>query len=94
MALKDGEEIGISTGRMNSYYYRSMISLCSIDVEYGDLNTEVTVLWGDEGTRQKEALIYSIENSSTALTRATLISVKLISVALADFGKGNPLSQA
>ena len=31
-----------------------MISLCSIDVEYGASGTEVIVLWGDPGTRQKD----------------------------------------
>lgn len=54
MVLKDGREVGISTGRMNCFYYREMISLCSIDVEYSDLGTEVVVLWGNPGTRQKE----------------------------------------
>ncbi len=52
--LKDGELIGISSGRTQSYNFRQMLSLCSIDVEYGELGTEVTVLWGDPGTRQKE----------------------------------------
>jgi glycine cleavage system aminomethyltransferase T len=52
--LKNGREVGISTGRMNSYFYRNMISICSIDREFSDLGTEVAVLWGDEGTRQKE----------------------------------------
>lgn len=54
MVLKDGKEIGISTGRMNSFYYREMISICSIDTEYADIGTEVAVLWGEPGTRQKE----------------------------------------
>lgn len=31
-----------------------MISLCSIDVEYGEFGTEVIVLGGNPGTRQKE----------------------------------------
>jgi len=52
--LKDGKFIGISSGRMFSPYYREMISLCSIDAPYSKLGTEVTVLWGDPGTRQKE----------------------------------------
>jgi glycine cleavage system aminomethyltransferase T len=51
--LKDGKIIGISSGRNYSYYYRKMISLCSIDSEYGALGTEVGVLWGNPGTRQK-----------------------------------------
>ena len=52
--LKDGKTIGISSGRSYSYYYREMLSLCSIDVEYSELGTEVTLLWGNPGTRQKE----------------------------------------
>jgi glycine cleavage system aminomethyltransferase T len=51
---KDGKFIGVSSGRTYSYYYREMISLSSIDVEYGDIGTEVTILWGDPGTRQKK----------------------------------------
>ena len=50
----DGRLVGISSGRTYSYYYRAMLSLCSIDVAYGDLGTEVAVLWGDPGTRQKK----------------------------------------
>ncbi len=52
--LKDGHPVGISTGRMYSYYYRRMISLCTIDVQHAVIGTQVTVLWGDPGTRQKE----------------------------------------
>jgi glycine cleavage system aminomethyltransferase T len=51
--LKDGKEVGVSSGRAYSYYYRQMLSLCSIDVEHGSLGTEVDVLWGNPGTRQK-----------------------------------------
>ena len=51
---KDGQEIGISSGRTQSYYYRTMLSLCSIDVEYSEIGTEVVILWGDPGTNQKE----------------------------------------
>lgn len=52
--LKHGKFVGVSSGRIYSYYYREMISLCSIDVDQGELGNEVTVLWGDPGTRQKE----------------------------------------
>jgi glycine cleavage system aminomethyltransferase T len=49
----DGRFIGVSSGRIYSCYYRAMLSLCSIDAPYGSLGTEVTVVWGDPGTRQK-----------------------------------------
>ncbi|MCE5252599.1 MAG: aminomethyl transferase family protein [Actinomycetia bacterium] len=51
--LKNGKEVGVSSGRVYSYYFRQMLSLCSIDVEHSELGTEVEVLWGDPGTRQK-----------------------------------------
>ena len=31
-----------------------MLSLCSIDVAYGDLGTEAVVVWGEPGRRQKK----------------------------------------
>jgi vanillate/3-O-methylgallate O-demethylase len=37
-----------------SLFYGKMISLASIDVEFSALGTDVGVLWGDPGTRQKE----------------------------------------
>jgi glycine cleavage system aminomethyltransferase T len=52
--LKDGRHVGVSSGRQHSYYYRAMLSLCSIDVEQAALGNEVVVLWGEPGTRQKE----------------------------------------
>lgn len=52
--LKDGQLIGISSGRNYSYFYRQMLSLCSIDTAYCEPGTEVTVLWGNPGERQKE----------------------------------------
>jgi len=52
--LKDGKLIGLSSVRAYSYYYRKMISLSSIDVAHSALGTEVIVLWGNPGTRQKE----------------------------------------
>jgi glycine cleavage system aminomethyltransferase T len=52
--LKDGRLVGISSGRIYSPYYRKMISLCSIDTPLSELGTEVTVLWGEPGKRQKE----------------------------------------
>ena len=47
--LKDGQEVGVSAGRGYSYFYREMLSLCTIDVEYSEPGTEVTVVWGEGG---------------------------------------------
>lgn len=52
--LKNGEVVGISSGRAYTYFYRDVISLCSIDTAHSAMGTEVIVLWGDPGTRQKE----------------------------------------
>ncbi|WP_368292638.1 aminomethyl transferase family protein [Dehalobacter sp. TBBPA1] len=52
--LKNGKLIGISSGRLYSYHFRQMLSLCTIDVEHSDIGNEVIVLWGDPGTKQKE----------------------------------------
>ncbi|SDY31402.1 glycine cleavage T C-terminal barrel domain-containing protein [Halobellus clavatus] len=52
--LSDGELVGIATSRGYSYYFRKMLSLCTIDAEYSDPGTEVTVIWGDPDQRQKE----------------------------------------
>lgn len=49
----DGEKIGISSGRTFSPFHGEMVSLAAIDLEYAEIDTEVMVLWGDEGTRQK-----------------------------------------
>lgn len=52
--MKDGKLVGLSTSRGYSYYFREMLSLCSIDVEYSQPGTEVVVVWGAPGRPQKE----------------------------------------
>ncbi|EPX84926.1 Glycine cleavage system T protein (aminomethyltransferase) [Rubellimicrobium thermophilum DSM 16684] len=54
LVLKDGNVVGISSGRVYSYRYRKMISLASLDAGLAVQGTEVVVLWGDPGTRQRE----------------------------------------
>lgn len=50
----DGDAlVGTSTSRCYSYYFRKMISLCTIDVTHSEPGTSVTVLWGDSGGPQK-----------------------------------------
>lgn len=52
--ILDGDKcVGVSSGRCFSWYYRDMISLAIIDPEYAELGTEIEVLWGNPGTRQK-----------------------------------------
>ena len=50
--LSDNREIGISSGRIISYYYNSMISLGFIDPAYAKEGTELIAIWGTPGTRQ------------------------------------------
>ena len=51
--LIDGKLVGVSTSRCYSYHFRQMISLCTIDVAHREPGTEVVVVWGRPGTRQK-----------------------------------------
>ncbi len=52
--LKDGKVVGVSTSRGYSYYFREMLSLCSIDLELSEPGTEVVVVWGAPDHPQKE----------------------------------------
>lgn len=52
--VKDGKLVGLATSRGYSVYFREMISLCTIDLEYARPGTQVTVVWGTPGGRQKE----------------------------------------
>lgn len=45
--------IGVATNRCFSYYFRQMISHCVMDQEYAEIGREVTVIWGNPGSRQK-----------------------------------------
>lgn len=48
------QEVGVSTSRGYSYWFREMLSLCTIDVEHSQIGTEVCVVWGDPEGSQKE----------------------------------------
>jgi len=52
--MADGKHIGISTGRVISYYYNTMISLAFIDPKYAVEGSEYKLIWGTPGTPQKE----------------------------------------
>jgi vanillate/3-O-methylgallate O-demethylase len=45
--------VGVATSRGYSYYYRQMLSLCTIDVAHSEPGTEVVVHWGEPGGPQK-----------------------------------------
>jgi vanillate/3-O-methylgallate O-demethylase len=50
---RDGENVGVSTSRCYSYYFREMLSLCVIDVALAEPGNEVTVVWGRPTGPQK-----------------------------------------
>lgn len=49
----DGRDVGVSTSRGYSYYFRQMLSLCVIDVAHAEIGTEVAIIWGEPGEAQK-----------------------------------------
>ena len=50
----DGNKIGTSFGRQNACYFSHMISIGCIDPAFAEEGTEVYVLWGNPGQRQKK----------------------------------------
>ena len=50
----EGNVIGTSFGRQNACYFRHMISIGCIDKAHAAEETEVYVLWGNPGQRQKK----------------------------------------
>jgi vanillate/3-O-methylgallate O-demethylase len=54
LVTKDGRPVGISSHGVYSYYYREMISQCTIDLDQAQIGNAVTLHWGDFGGRIKE----------------------------------------
>jgi vanillate/3-O-methylgallate O-demethylase len=52
--LKDGKLVGISSVPGYSYYFRKILSLTVIDVQFSKPGTEVVIVWGNQGTPQKD----------------------------------------
>ena len=52
--ISNGKLVGVATSRGYSYYFREMISLCTIDLSHSGIGTEVVVVWGEPGEPQKE----------------------------------------
>lgn len=52
--LKDGQKVGHATHPGYSLWFKKMLALSFIDVEYSQPGTEVTVLWGNPGEPQTE----------------------------------------
>jgi vanillate/3-O-methylgallate O-demethylase len=52
--LRDGRQVGISSGTTYSYYFREVLSMGCIDLEASKIGTEVIVQWGDYGGSIKD----------------------------------------
>jgi vanillate/3-O-methylgallate O-demethylase len=52
--IQNGKVVGVSTSRGYSYYFREMLSLCTLDVTCCEPGSEVMVIWGNPGGPQKE----------------------------------------
>lgn len=50
---KDGKSVGHATFPGYSYYFRRVLALSFIDVEFAEPGTEVEILWGEPGERQR-----------------------------------------
>jgi vanillate/3-O-methylgallate O-demethylase len=53
--VMDGSDlVGVSTSRCYSYFFREMLSLCVIGIAHAAPGTDVSVIWGRPGSRQKQ----------------------------------------
>jgi len=52
--IKNGKLVGVSTSRGYSYYFREMLSLCTLDAACCEPGSEVIVIWGNPDGPQKE----------------------------------------
>jgi glycine cleavage system aminomethyltransferase T len=52
--VKDGREIGVSSGTTYSYYFREVLSMGCLDLAESAIGNEVLVRWGQFGGRIKE----------------------------------------
>ncbi|MGH9738368.1 MAG: aminomethyl transferase family protein, partial [Candidatus Acidiferrales bacterium] len=76
--LKDGKMVGVSTYTGYTYNERAMLSLGVVDCQYGEVGTEVAVLWGEEN---RGTLKPTVERHTQATIRATVASVPYAEVA-------------
>jgi vanillate/3-O-methylgallate O-demethylase len=51
---KDGKLVGTTSNRGYSAHFRAMLSLAVVDIDEAEPGNEVTVVWGNPGTPQRE----------------------------------------
>lgn len=77
--VMDGDKmVGTSAGRLNSVYYRKMISLGFIDKEYAVEGKELSVIWGTPGTPQKKIRVKVVRTPYMDLENNNEIDVEKI----------------
>lgn len=54
LVTKDGKQVGVASAAIYSYYYREMLSQCTIDIDQAEIGNEVILHWGDYGHRIKQ----------------------------------------
>jgi vanillate/3-O-methylgallate O-demethylase len=50
---RDGSDIGVTTSRGYSYYYRRMLSLVVIDASQAETGGNAEIVWGNPGDPEK-----------------------------------------
>lgn len=70
--------IGISVGRLHSYYYRRMISLGFIEKDYAQEGSRFTVVWGSPGKPQKKVRVKVVRTPYMDLENNSEIDVDSI----------------
>ena len=76
--LKGGKTVGLSTYTGYTYNERAMVSLAMVDVDTGELGTEVTLVWGEEGGGSSKP---TVERHVQAEIRATVAPAPISEVA-------------
>jgi len=54
LVTKDGSAVGVASAVVYSYYYRAMLSQCTLDIGQATIGNEVIVHWGEFGKRIKQ----------------------------------------
>jgi vanillate/3-O-methylgallate O-demethylase len=50
---RDGRDIGMTTSRGYSYYYRKMLSLATLDARQAEVGGDAEIVWGNPGDPEK-----------------------------------------
>lgn len=76
--MKDQKVVGISTYTGYTYSERAMLSLGVVDSQYGEIGTELAVVWGEENRGSPKP---TVERHKQVTIRATVASIPYAEVA-------------